>query len=90
MIAKIATWLVTGLIQLYRYGISPLIGPRCRFWPTCSNYALEAINLHGPWRGMWLAIRRLLKCHPFHPGGVDPVPDPHHRKCPCHQADHQE
>ncbi|WP_276309677.1 membrane protein insertion efficiency factor YidD [Salinicola acroporae] len=89
MIAKIATWLFIGLIQLYRYGISPVIGPRCRFWPTCSNYALEAINLHGPWRGTWLAIRRLLKCHPFHPGGVDPVPASHHRKCPCHQANHQ-
>ncbi|KAA0019381.1 membrane protein insertion efficiency factor YidD [Salinicola corii] len=85
-----ATWLLTGLIQLYRYGISPLIGPRCRFWPTCSNYALEAIRLHGPWRGMRLAVRRILKCHPFHPGGVDPVPDTPHRKGSCHQADHQE
>ncbi|WP_425353383.1 membrane protein insertion efficiency factor YidD [Salinicola halophyticus] len=76
MIAKLATWLLTALIQVYRYGISPLLGPRCRFWPTCSSYALEAIRLHGPWRGGWLAIRRLSKCHPFHAGGVDPVPEP--------------
>ncbi|MGM8930945.1 membrane protein insertion efficiency factor YidD [Salinicola halophyticus] len=81
MIAKLATWLLTALIQIYRYGISPLLGPRCRFWPTCSSYALEAIRLHGPWRGGWLAIRRLSKCHPFHAGGVDPVPEP--GRCHC-------
>jgi len=83
VIAKIATWLMTGLIQTYRYAISPLLGPRCRFWPTCSSYALEAIRLHGPWRGGWLTLRRLLKCHPFHTGGVDPVPEPHRRNCCC-------
>lgn len=76
MIAKLATWLFTGLIQLYRYTISPLLGPRCRFWPSCSTYALEAIQLHGPWRGVWLAMCRLLKCHPWHPGGIDLVPEP--------------
>ncbi len=64
-----------ALIQLYRHGISPLIGPRCRFIPTCSAYGLEAIQRHGPWRGGWLTIRRLLRCHPFTPCGCDPVPD---------------
>ncbi|WP_245392682.1 membrane protein insertion efficiency factor YidD [Salinicola halimionae] len=81
MIAKLATWLLTVLIQIYRYAISPLLGPRCRFWPTCSSYALEAIRLHGPWRGGWLTIRRLSKCHPFHVGGVDPVPEPKNCRC---------
>ncbi|MEY3735917.1 MAG: hypothetical protein RLZZ624_976 [Cyanobacteriota bacterium] len=64
-----------ALIQLYRQGISPLIGPRCRFIPTCSAYGLEAIQRHGPWRGGWLTLRRLLRCHPFTPCGCDPVPD---------------
>lgn len=64
-----------ALIQLYRHGISPLIGPRCRFIPTCSAYGLEAIQRHGPWRGGWLTLRRLLRCHPFTPCGCDPVPD---------------
>jgi len=84
VIAKLATWVLTALIQIYRYAISPLLGPRCRFWPSCSSYALEAIQLHGPWRGGWLAIRRLSKCHPFHSGGVDPVPEPHQEQCRCH------
>lgn len=63
-----------GLIRLYQYVISPLLGSRCRFWPSCSNYAIDAVRLHGPIKGGWLALRRLLKCHPWHPGGVDPVP----------------
>ncbi|REC96218.1 membrane protein insertion efficiency factor YidD [Kushneria indalinina] len=63
-----------GLVLFYQYVISPLIGPRCRFWPTCSNYAIEAIQLHGAMRGGWLALRRLLRCHPLCAGGVDPVP----------------
>lgn len=72
--ALISAVLLT-LIQLYRVGLSPLIGPRCRFIPTCSAYGLEAIRRHGPWRGGWLTIRRLLRCHPFTPCGCDPVPD---------------
>ncbi|MDR2934468.1 MAG: membrane protein insertion efficiency factor YidD [Candidatus Adiutrix sp.] len=61
-------------IGLYQRFISPLLPPACRFWPTCSRYAAEAIALHGLGRGGLLSIRRLLKCHPFHPGGYDPVP----------------
>jgi uncharacterized protein len=62
-----------GLIRFYQYFISPLLPPRCRFYPSCSQYALEAIECHGLPRGLYLALRRLLRCHPFHPGGFDPV-----------------
>ncbi|HUZ54423.1 MAG TPA: membrane protein insertion efficiency factor YidD [Streptosporangiaceae bacterium] len=71
-----AAWLLIGLISGYRRFISPLLGPRCRFYPSCSAYALEAIRVHGAGRGSWLAVRRLSRCHPFHPGGLDPVPPP--------------
>jgi hypothetical protein len=63
-----------ALIRAYQLMISPLIGPICRFEPSCSHYAIEAIELHGPARGFWLLIRRLLRCHPFHRSGWDPVP----------------
>lgn len=62
------------LIRLYQRYISPLTPPTCRFHPTCSNYAIEAISEHGVLKGTWFAIKRILKCHPFHPGGFDPVP----------------
>ncbi|MEX1376464.1 MAG: membrane protein insertion efficiency factor YidD [Eubacteriales bacterium] len=62
------------LIKFYRRAISPLFPPRCRFYPTCSSYALEAIQKHGALKGSYLSIKRILKCHPFHPGGYDPVP----------------
>jgi len=61
-------------IRVYRQVISPLLPQRCRFYPTCSQYAIEAIETHGAIRGGWLALRRLLRCHPLHPGGLDPVP----------------
>ncbi|MCI3920152.1 membrane protein insertion efficiency factor YidD [Paenibacillus sp. TRM 82003] len=61
-------------IHVYRKVISPLLPPSCRFYPTCSAYALEAIDAHGPLRGGWLAAKRIARCHPFHPGGIDPVP----------------
>ncbi|WP_082191187.1 membrane protein insertion efficiency factor YidD [Peribacillus loiseleuriae] len=62
-------------IQFYQKIISPLKPPTCRFYPTCSHYGLEAIKRFGPIKGSWLTIRRISKCHPFHPGGIDPVPD---------------
>lgn len=61
-------------IRFYRKWISPLKPPTCRFYPTCSQYALDAIEQHGAFYGSWLAIRRILRCHPFHPGGIDHVP----------------
>ena len=64
-----------ALIGLYRTWLSPLLGPHCRFIPSCSAYGLEAIQRHGPWRGGWLTLRRLSRCHPFTPCGCDPVPD---------------
>ncbi|HVY81698.1 MAG TPA: membrane protein insertion efficiency factor YidD [Steroidobacteraceae bacterium] len=66
------------LILLYQSTLAPLVGGGCRFYPSCSNYALEAIHLHGALRGGWLTLKRLAKCHPFHPGGFDPPPCPSH------------
>ena len=66
-------------IQLYRYTLSPLLGVRCRFEPSCSRYAIEALRQHGTLKGGWLAARRLGRCHPLNPGGYDPVPRPEHR-----------
>jgi putative membrane protein insertion efficiency factor len=67
-------------IIAYRRWISPAMPARCRFYPSCSAYALEAVNTHGAARGLYLATRRLLRCHPFHPGGYDPVPPPRGRR----------
>lgn len=61
-------------IRAYRALISPLLPRACRFHPSCSAYSLEALERHGAWRGLWLTIRRLSRCHPFHAGGFDPVP----------------
>ncbi|WP_230976299.1 membrane protein insertion efficiency factor YidD [Pseudothauera nasutitermitis] len=66
--------LLRGLIRGYQLFISPLLGPRCRFYPTCSHYALEALDTHGVLKGSWLALRRILRCHPWNAGGFDPVP----------------
>ena len=66
--------LLTAPIRFYRRHISPLTPPACRFTPTCSQYAIEAIEKHGPIRGLWLAVRRLLRCHPWGGSGYDPVP----------------
>ena len=69
-----AAWVLILLLNGYRRFVSPLLGARCRFYPSCSAYALEAVQLHGAVRGSWLAVRRLSRCHPFHAGGLDPVP----------------
>ena len=67
-------WLLIWLLRGYRYAISPLYGEVCRYYPSCSAYALEAVTVHGSVRGSWLAARRLARCHPWAAGGVDPVP----------------
>nr|WP_025619544.1 membrane protein insertion efficiency factor YidD [Salinispora cortesiana] len=71
---------LAGPIIAYRRWISPALPARCRFYPSCSAYALEAVTRHGPVRGAGLTARRLMRCHPFHPGGFDPVPEPGGRR----------
>jgi putative membrane protein insertion efficiency factor len=66
--------LLVLLIQAYRYTLSPMLGRSCRFFPSCSEYAIEALQRHGAVRGTWLATKRITRCHPWHPGGFDPVP----------------
>ncbi|MGQ9685389.1 MAG: membrane protein insertion efficiency factor YidD [Thiobacillaceae bacterium] len=66
--------LLIGLIRAYQYLLSPWLGNQCRFTPTCSEYARQAVLTHGALRGTWLALRRVGRCHPWHPGGHDPVP----------------
>ncbi|MBF0455670.1 MAG: membrane protein insertion efficiency factor YidD [Magnetococcales bacterium] len=66
---------ILALIQCYRYCISPMLPKSCRFYPSCSEYAAGAVTTFGAIKGSWLALCRLVKCHPFHPGGVDPVPE---------------
>jgi len=61
-------------LRAYRYALRPLLGSNCRFYPSCSDYSREAIERHGAAKGSWLAARRMARCHPYHPGGYDPVP----------------
>ncbi len=77
--------LLIALVRGYQLLISPVLGNNCRYMPSCSAYTLEAMEKHGAWRGLWLGIKRVGRCHPFHEGGYDPVPDPPGR-CGCGQT----
>lgn len=74
IVTTIPTKILIVTLQAYKFLVSPLLGPRCRFYPSCSHYAMEALNAHGAVRGAWLALKRVSRCHPWHPGGIDPVP----------------
>ncbi|MBD8629299.1 membrane protein insertion efficiency factor YidD [Oxalobacteraceae sp. CFBP 8753] len=83
--------LFVGILRGYQLLISPMLGPRCRFYPSCSNYAIEALRVHGAARGSWLAARRVGRCHPWHAGGLDPVPphgtkESHSAACGCNHS----
>jgi hypothetical protein len=78
--------LLLALLRAYRFLLSPWIGGSCRYWPTCSEYAREAIELHGAARGAYMAAARLARCHPYGAGGVDPVPSTFRWRCWCGQA----
>ena len=84
-VRRAAVLLLIAPIRLYQVAVSPLLGPRCRFYPSCSAYAVEAIRVRGPLVGPYLAARRLLRCHPWNPGGIDPVPPrrPRHDAAPA-------
>ncbi|SRR5665213_448130 len=71
---SVGMWVLRGPIRFYQLAISPMMPAACRYYPSCSNYAIEAIDKYGAMKGGWLAIRRILRCHPFRPGGFDPVP----------------
>lgn len=74
--------LLIWIVRAYRLVLSPMLGQNCRFYPSCSGYAIEALQTHGALRGSWLAARRLGRCHPWHAGGVDPVPPNRHKHSP--------
>lgn len=73
MLSYITKKTILFFIDAYRYALSPFLPPSCRFTPTCSQYSREAVQRYGAARGLWLSVKRVLKCHPFHPGGYDPV-----------------
>ncbi len=78
--SQVSKSILIVVIKIYQQVISPWLGDRCRFYPSCSHYTVQAIRQRGVWRGCFLGGRRLLRCHPFNPGGYDPVPESHSNK----------
>ncbi len=74
LLSRVLVWLLVLPIRFYQIAISPLLGPSCRFTPTCSEYALQALKKHGPFKGLYLSVKRILRCHPWGGSGYDPVP----------------
>jgi putative membrane protein insertion efficiency factor len=81
---QIGSRIGVAAVRLYQMTLGYWLGGRCRFYPSCSTYAIEAITAHGLFRGSWLALKRIGRCHPFHPGGVDLVPSTRSACCPTH------
>ena len=75
-VSKVLRIFLTGLVQVYQFCLSPLLGVNCRHLPTCSHYAKDALNMHGPLRGSYFALKRIMRCHPWSEPTVDPVPPP--------------
>jgi putative membrane protein insertion efficiency factor len=75
MVKGIIKNILIGVIKLYQWTIGPVIGETCRFYPSCSHYGVEALKKHGALKGSWLTIKRICRCHPWNPGGIDPVPE---------------
>ncbi|MSQ85855.1 MAG: membrane protein insertion efficiency factor YidD [Alphaproteobacteria bacterium] len=84
MIKSCVSFLMRGLIKIYQWTLSPLIGPVCRYTPSCSHYTAESILKHGPASGAWLGLKRIARCHPWGGSGFDPVPDFHAHDCSAH------
>ncbi len=90
MIKRILIAPFVGVIRAYQLLISPLLGPRCRFYPSCSHYGIEALQTHGLWKGSWLTLKRISRCHPGSEGGVDLVPGTEHKhRCADTSCNHQ-
>jgi putative membrane protein insertion efficiency factor len=79
--------LLIKMVRGYQLLISPFLGNNCRYMPTCSAYTLEAVEKWGPWRGLWMGLKRISRCHPFHEGGYDPVPEPASKSSPDSTSD---
>ncbi|MCG8493153.1 MAG: membrane protein insertion efficiency factor YidD [Sneathiellales bacterium] len=89
MFNKWITFLLSLPIKVYQYGVSPYLPANCRYHPTCSSYALDALRIHGPVKGSWLALRRIGRCHPWGGQGYDPVPEKENTGCDCRSSSHK-
>ena len=77
IVRQLLLTMLVGLVRAYQLAISPFLPSNCRFYPSCSHYSVQALQEYGPLKGSWLSLTRISRCHPWHPGGVDPVPEKH-------------